>query len=73
MKGRTRETPWIGTMGTGASEIRCGTDVDSFVTVDALFEATSLISLGFQKNENSEMTFLCEDTGDEVTFARGAT
>ncbi len=71
----TRETFWTGTEATLEMIIGFGADADSFVTVGALFEATSFESSasGSQKNEKSETGFRCRDTRDVLIFIEGVT
>ncbi len=48
-----------------------GRDADEVETFDG--EAFSFVSSasGFQKNDRSEMSFVCGDTGDETSFLGG--
>ncbi len=67
---RTNETLWTEAERILHMTIGIGTSADSSLTVDVLFEATSFVSSasGSQKNENSEVVFLHEGTGDMMIF-----
>ncbi len=73
MKACNNETLWTGAEGTlhVMNGIRTGAGI--FATSGALFVATSLESLGSQKNENSESGFGCGGTRDVVIFDGEAT
>ncbi len=65
------KTLWTGTVGTWETMAWFGTGAVNSSTCDALFDSTSLGSLGSQKKGNSEVIFLREDTED-VMIGDGA-
>ncbi len=67
MKACTGMTCWIGGIGTLIMMIGFGFSVVNFST-GALFVATSLVSLGSQKKDNSDSGFRCRDADEVETF-----
>ncbi len=70
----TREMLCIGAEGTLCVMIGFETGVESLSCSVVLLKVTSSESLasGSQKNENSEVIFLHEDTSDVLIFIRGS-
>ncbi len=73
VKAFIEETRWTGAVRTLHEMIGFGTGAVNFSTSGAVFVATSFVSSGSQKKENSDSSFGRGDDGDALIFIGEAT